>query len=526
MFNKNLILFIAFLCSGLIAVAQDLSSGIDVKHYTFNIQLNDQNNSISGQAEVVVSVLKNAEELQLNLVRKMASGKGMTVLSVKKDNKTLSFRQDSTLIHIKDLLKANTTPVYTINYEGIPADGLIIATNKYGNRTFFGDNWPDRAQNWLPCNDHPSDKASVDFLVTAPDHYQVVANGLKVEERVLADQRKLTHWHESSDLPTKVIVIGVANFAIDHSGTIDGVPVYSYVYPENKAQGFKDYALANKVIPFYNEKIGKYPYQKLANIQSKTIFGGMENASAIFYFENSVGDRDIESLIAHEIAHQWFGDAITETGWQHVWLSEGFATYMTDCYLEHSYGKDTLDQRMQQQRKKIFAFEKKRFSPVIDSAVNSNYMQILNANSYEKGAWVLHMLRNQIGEKAFWLGIRNYYKKYNGHNAGTDSLRLIMEKVSRKNLSKYFDQWLRVAGHPKLGIKTDYDEVKQVLVITVNQEQAYLYDFPLEYKIDGKLHSMAIKEKVTHIQLPMALKPAKIDFDPNIRLLADLDIRP
>jgi len=499
-------------------------SAIDIQHYTFNVRLNDQNNKISGKAEVAVKFLRTSGQFQLNLVRKNTVGKGMTVLSIKEGLRSVSFSQDSTHINILTRVKVNTVHHYIINYEGIPADGLIISTNKYGKRTFFGDNWPNRAQNWLPCNDHPSDKASVDFIVTAPDHYQVVANGLKVEEKQLGGHLKLTHWHEAVDLPTKVIVIGVADFAVAQSGTVGGVPVYSYVYPENKEQGFKDYALADKILPFYNKNIGPFPYKKLANVQSTTMFGGMENASAIFYFEKSVGDKGIESLIAHEIAHQWFGDGVTEIGWQHLWLSEGFATYMTDCYLEHTYGADSLKHLMVQQRKKVFGFESKRLTPVIDTAVTGNYMQLLNANSYEKGAWVLHMLRRKIGDTAFWEGIHHYFTQYSGRNASTDNLKQVMEQASKQNLGQFFNQWLRTAGHPKLGISWKYDEVKKIFDMQVEQEQLGLYNFPLKYRVNGKVYTVVVTNKITTLRLPLTVKPAAVDLDPDVNLLAEFEI--
>lgn len=525
MFIKNLSILGLITFTTLSLKAQQHSLPADVQHYTFNIVLNDLDNKINGNAEVTVKFPAATEKLQLDLVRKRSDGKGMTVLSVKENNEPVKFIQDSTHINILTPVKANTIHQYNISYEGIPADGLIIATNKYGKRTFFGDNWPDRAQHWLPCNDHPSDKATVDFLVTAPDHYQVVANGLKVKETQLPDHLRLTHWHETAELPTKVIVIGVSDFAVEQSGTVNGTPVYSYVYPENKVQGFKDYALANKILPFYIKNIGNYPYEKLANVQSKTIFGGMENASAIFYFENSVGDKGIESLMAHEIAHQWFGDAVTETGWQHVWLSEGFATYMTNCYLEHTYGADSLQHLMAQQRKKIFAFEHKRMTPVIDAAVQNNYMQILNANSYEKGAWTLHMLRRKMGDVAFWKGIREYYAQYTGHNANTDNLKTIMEKAAEENLDQFFNQWLKIAGHPKLTAGWHYDDKKKILVIRIDQKQSYLYNLSLEYKLNGQLHIIDVKDKTAVIVVPSLEKLQSMEFDPDVNLLADIEVK-
>ena len=243
--------------------------------------------------------------------------------------------------------------------KAIPADGLIISKNKYGDRTFFSDNWPDRAHNWLPCNDHPFDKASVEFIVTAPEHYQVVSNGLQIEETSLPDHLKLTHWKEDVPLPTKVMVIGAANFAVNYVGNVDCIPIYSWVYAEDRDNGFQHYAVAKDILPWYIKNIGPYAYKKLANVQSKTIFGGMENASAIFYFENSVNDDTLDALFAHEIAHQWFGNSACEADWPHLWLSEGFATYMAHLYLESKYGVDSFNKRMVIDRMKIIAICKK-----------------------------------------------------------------------------------------------------------------------------------------------------------------------
>src|SRR6266700_4268795 len=200
------------------------------------------------------------------------------------------------------------------------------------------------------------------------------------------------------------MVIGAAGFAVQYSGTINGTPVYSWVYPENKEKGFYDYAQAVDILPFYIKHVGPYAYEKLANVQSKTIFGGMENAGAIFYSENTVtGTRVSESLLAHEIAHQWFGDMATETDWSHLLLSEGFATYMTILYFENKYGPDTARSMRTEDRNQVIEFAKKYKKPVVDSSV-TNYMELLNANSYQKGGWILHMLRMEAGDSAFWKG--------------------------------------------------------------------------------------------------------------------------
>ena len=174
-----------FLIISISANAQVPGSAIDVQHYNFAIQLNDKNDIIEGKANITVKFLQKADSFHLDLVKQNANGKGMHVSSVTEKGAQIQFKQDSDVLTIIASSKEGSEHTYRITYHGVPADGLIISTNKFGHRTFFGDNWPNRAHNWLPCVDNIADKATVDFTVTAPAHYQVVANGLKISETAL-----------------------------------------------------------------------------------------------------------------------------------------------------------------------------------------------------------------------------------------------------------------------------------------------------------------------------------------------------
>ncbi len=500
------------------------NTAIDVQHYNFQLQLSDHSDTIKATAIIDLKIIKRTAAISFDLATINAEGKGMQVLNVHVADKDISFvhSHDKLLINLPVALKAGDQQNVVINYQGIPSDGLIIGKSIYNKRTFFGDNWPDRARYWLPCNDIPSDKASLEFVVTAPKHYSVVSNGIQTEERFVNDSTKLTHWKEDTPLPTKVMVIGAADFAVSDAAYAGNIPVTSWVYIEDREKGFYDYAKAKDILQYFSNYIGPYGYKKLANVQSKTIFGGMENAGAIFYYEKSVtGEGKIEDLLAHEIAHQWFGDMVTETNFKHVWLSEGFATYFTDIYLESKYGKDSLNHRLANERDRVIDFDTRSATAIVDTS--SNYMELLNPNSYQKGAWVLHMLRNNVGDAVFQKMIREYYKKFAGKNAASGDFIATAENISHKNLKPFFKQWLQQPGLPVLSIKWEYHPAKKNVVIIIEQKQKELFNFPIELLIQtahGKMmKTITAGKRSTVISILSEETVTAIIPDPNYKLL-------
>jgi aminopeptidase N len=531
MFRKILIIILSyvFVCN-VYSQPFTYNPAVDVLHYDFNVKVTDDNDSLMGHAFITVKILQHTNKAVFDLISLTAGGKGMVVTEVKEHNSPVVFthQNDQLIIEISSGGSiVGEVKKFEIKYNGIPADGLIFSKNKFGHRTIFGDNWPNRARNWLPCVDHLSDKASVDFIVTAPDHYQVVSNGLKVEETNLSNHLRLTHWKEEVPLPTKVMVIGLADFAVSYLGNSKGVPVSSWVFPEERTKGFYDYAQAAEILPFYIKNIGPYSYEKLANVQSKTIYGGMENAGAIFYSQRSItGKRTFsEELMAHEIAHQWFGDAVTESDWPHIWLSEGFATEMTNLYLENKYGKDTLIARLQNDRDSVIVFSHKRFTPVVDTTEKEDLIALLNHNSYAKGGWILHMLRRKLGDVIFWKAIRLYYATYRNKNASTRDLQHVFEKVSGSKLENFFTQWLYTAENPVLEVDWEYSEkTKLVTVIVTQLQEEKIFTLPLQIGIISAngvavTRSIPISKKVSVVSFRLAQRPVSIQLDPKCNLL-------
>jgi len=524
-----------FFLAGLIATA-GLSaqtvpdSSVDVLNYDFSIALSDSNNLIRGKAVLTVGFDREASSLKLDLVAKdPESGTGMLVGRVLWQQQAIPFIQSEKQL----TLYSGDAPgfqqgihQFTIFYEGEPADGLIISSNRHGARTFFGDNWPNRARHWLPCRDHPSDKATVTFRVSAPENYEVVANGLYEGMAGIRPGYREHVWRERHPIPTKVMVIGVADFAWETAGYVDEMAVQSWIYNDDQHLGFVDYAPAVDIVAWFSRLIAPFPYEKLANVQSKTIYGGMENASCIFYHERSVnGKNQQHGLLAHEIAHQWFGNAISETDWPHLWISEGFATYLEAVYSSYRDTAHPLGERMSSARKSVVTYARRNFKPVVDSTA-ADPMSLLNTNSYQKGAWFLHMLREEVGDDRFWIIIRDFYQQYAHGNAGTEEFRMVAEKHSGRDLHPFFDQWLKRAGHPQLKLYYSFDKATGTLLIEVDQTQeGKPYNFTLEIGIlDQKGHiaqtvELSCSSKHTSLRVAPGFTPGGYLADPRVKLL-------
>lgn len=505
-------------------------STLDAQHYAFEIHLNDTTNRIEGKTVATINLLKPTNRVVLDLIGLNDSTKtGMVVSSVTENGDKLAFdhKNNRLTIHLTPEITERKKATLEINYSGIPADGLIISKNKFGDRTFFGDNWPNRARYWLPTIDHPSDKATLEFLVYAPNGYQVISNGVLTEETNITNHTKLTHWKENVPLATKLMVIGVARFAVQYSGMYRTIPVSKWVFPQNREIGFADYAFDKKALRFYSELIGPFSYEKLAHVQSKTRYGGMENASCIFYSERSVnGNNSQEALFAHETAHQWFGNSVTEQNWFHIWLSEGFATYLTHIYNQHFHGEKFFSDEMESDRRRVIAYSKRNFAPIIDTTI-TNYNRLLSTNSYQKASWVLHMLRQKLGDKVFFAGLRRYYEVYRNSTALTNDFKNIMEMESGKNLDSFFHQWFYQPGQPQIQIKFKQKAENKVRFSIKQMQPDYFFTFPLEIEIQYKngeteLKSINIKDRETVYATSAKGKINMIKIDPGIKLLFEL----
>jgi aminopeptidase N len=514
---------------------------VDVINYAFNIELSDKSDEIICEVIIDIRFLgSGVKKLRLDLINasRQLDNKGMIVSEVSLNGNALGFSHNDNelLIHLPKPSTLNQFSKYKIKYKGIPQSGLIIGNNKHGDRTFFSDNWPNLTRHWLATIDHPYDKAMCEFIVTAPDHYQIVSNGLKIEETNLNNNKRITHWKQSVPIATWLFVLGAADFAVQYVDEFDGKSIQTWVFKQDRDAGFYDFAEpTKKVLKFFSDYIGPFSYEKLANIQSNSVSGGMEAASAILYSDKSVvGDRNDRwrNVVVHEIAHQWFGNSVTQYDWDDVWLSEGFATYFTLLFIENEYGRKEFVKGLESSQKRVDSFYNKNPNYQIVHDNLKNMKNVTSTQTYQKGSWVLHMLRGVLGTEIFWKGIRNYYKKYKDLNASSADFIKIMEDVSNKDLSIFFDQWLYKPGILKLNGDWYYDNNKSQLIIELNQTQndGSFFEMPIEIGIVyenniNQIELIEIKTKSNFFVINVDKEPKNVILDPNYWILMNKDFK-
>lgn len=510
---------------------------IDILNYKFEIHLNDTSDIIYGSADIALNIKDSEDRVRLDLISQGKDGKGMEVKKVTFNGSEVSYSHDNDVLLIETgAFEYTSRDIINVVYSGMPITGLIIGPNMHGDRTFFSDNWPNKARNWLPLVDHPYDKSTAEFVVIAPNHYQVISNGLLVEETNLNKELKKTHWKQSVPISCWLYALGVAEFAVDYVDYFEGKSIQTWVYKQDRDNGFYDFKIPTKhTMEFFSDYIGPFAYEKLANVQSNSVKGGMESATAIFYSDVSVtGDRSVRwrNVVIHEVAHQWFGNCVTEYDWDDVWLSEGFATYFTLMFREHAYGRDDFVNGLNDAKRLVYNhYKTDKESSIVHNNLKDMKDVLTYSLQYQKGAWVLHMLRNYIGEDNFRKGIRNYYKKYYNSTTTTNQFKTEMEVVSGMNLDTFFDQWLYKGGNMVLDGSWKFDEKKGRIEVNLNQVQndGYLFEMPVELGISyndknlEKIQTVKLEKEKGRFYIASDSKPISIKIDPNTKLLAIWD---
>ena len=545
-FRTRLIVLAGTALAGLSAHAQPVPSrtggsrpGIDVLQYTFRIEF--PATALPDTLRFVATTLAKrtaaARSLSLDLVA------SMRVDSVQVDTRSTPFTRSGDSVSVVFADGVADTVRVAVYYHGYPGTGLEIRRDSTLGWTAFGDNFPNLARQWLAVVDHPSDKALVEWDVIAPVTHRVIANGELLEQSALLGPGSVrmmrTRWHTVRPIYTALMVIGVAPFAVVElggtacgSGELPGCVRQSvWTLPKQRPNMPGHFARAGDIVALFSRLAGPFPYEKLAHVASTTRFGGMENASAIFYAGQlfDAGSPE-ESLIAHETAHQWFGDAVTEREWPHVWLSEGFATYFASLWTQSAHGDSAFRADLRGMRTRVLKSPITVEKPVIDESLD-DLRRVLNSNVYQKAGFVLHMLRAEIGDSAFFGGIRAYYAAHRHSNATTADLQQEFERTARRPLDWFFDQWMRRPGFAELRPSWKWDAARRTVVVTVAQGTRFP-PYRISLAVDVTDASGATKRvRITvpatatssiDIPIPLSAAPQTVVFDADDSLLGTL----
>ncbi|MDT4967051.1 MAG: aminopeptidase [Acidobacteriota bacterium] len=513
-------------------------------HYDVTLTLNNQLTELtSAKTEITVAILKGPlSTLDFDFG-------AMPVDSVSVGSATATFQRSSGQLNVALSKPARTGEQLkiTVVYHGRPNNGLVLAADKAGNPAAIGDNWPDRTHYWIPCFDHPSAKATVNFTVTAPARDTVIANGQLATTAADEDGTRTWTYNESRPIPPYCMIIAVGEFAHSQPPETTVTKLDYYVPQTDKDYAVVGFSAAPSSLSYLSETVAPYPYEKLALIVGATRFGAMENSSAIVFASNLFEERTptqpqssrfkirrgIVETTAHEIAHQWFGDSVAIRTWCDLWLSEGFATYFAGLVIERFEGRDAFREYMRRRAETYLGYERGRRAPIYDTET-TDLFKLLNPNNYDKGAWVLHMLRGLLGDTAFFKGIGGYYLAHQNGSAGTEDLRNALEKASGMDLKDFFARWIYASGHPQYEVSWTWNAATKgsgFLELRLRQTQEdvpFLTPLSVELVLPKTSRRIIVTPtgRETTTRIPLQSRPMEVRIDPDEMVLKELVVKP
>ena len=395
------------------------------------------------------------------------------------------------------------------------------------------------ARHWIPCHDKPHVKVPLTMRVTAPSGFDVLSNG-NVTSDVTKGRHRVVSFELEESLPSYLVTLVVGHFdkirdrdAVLPSGR--RVPVEYWVPKGKQADGRRAFEQTPRMIELFSRLTGfEYPYPRYTQVVvSEFIFGGMENTTATTMYEHILLDKraaiDIEShdLVAHELAHQWFGDWVTCQDWPHAWLNEGFATFFELVELEDRLGEDEYFVAVERDHAAYCAEVSQRYSRAVVNREYNDPIDLFDRHLYQKGGLVLHLLRRELGTELFWQGIKQYLSKHGGGNATTSALCETFTRLTGRSWERFFDEWILEPIHPVVKAKVSWEQDQ--VVVRFSQTQKHVMELSYEIEVldkTGKRHHVKQSSSQAHftLTLPLAERPVYVAVDPYFNLLGQTNI--
>ena len=384
------------------------------------------------------------------------------------------------------------------------------------------------SRHWWPCIDHPIEKATTELVCTAPRGLFVLSNGDLRERTDVEGER--TRWHYALELPHApyLVTLVCGRFAEVRDRAPDtGVDVYYYVAPGREEDARRSFGRTPQMIDYFSRRIGiPYPHKRYSQIVvSDFIFGGMENTTATTLTDQAVLDaraaldHDMDALVSHELAHQWWGDLVTCREWSEGWLNEGFATYFEYVWRLQHKGRDEADVELLGDAESYLA-ESGRYQRPIVCRQYEEPIDLFDSHLYEKGGRVLHMLQQELGEEAFWRSLALYAERHAHRSVETRDLARAIEEASGRNIDRFFDQWVQSPGHVELEGAWEWDADASLGTLRLSQKQGgdkvYAFSTTVRFELDGaeRDETLHVREKSHAFEFRLPKKPTMVVFDP------------
>lgn len=544
---KNLIIAFLFLSIGLSTNAQKVDvysrpvkhepdRSFDAIHYRIELDVDLEGKSLKGQNKITLSPLNdNLQYITLDAVSLVVTD----VLDSKDAPLEYTQTEDKLIINLAQTYSHLDTVDITVKYyltEQVKGLRFSDKTER-SPRQVSSDCFPNKARQWIPCYDYPHDKVTQEMIITVDQKYKVLSNGTLLGIKDDMENGKHTwHWSQEKPHSTYLINLSIADYAVIKD-SLGSLPINYWVYQWNVEDAKRSFAKTPYMIDFFNKIYDyEYPWAKYDQVISAYMGGGAEATSATLLGERAVTDKkaeidfSFEGIIAHEIAHQWWGDLITCRSWEHTWMNESFGTYSDHLYKRYAWGEDEGAYDLIRKKNAYLREAHNRYMrPIVFNRYNSPG-ENFDSHTYPKGACVLHMLRFILGDDTFFRTLSTFLHQHEFQPVTTQDFMKCVKDVSGKNMDWFFNQFLFHPGHAVFEISKDWDESTGTLTVEVVQTQDKWDNVPI-YRIpvnigfysNGKktVKKVWLEEKSESFKFKLDTKPLMVRFDDGNYLLKE-----